>query len=401
MQLDLLSKVSLLPLFGLSVQLFSSLCVYLLAQPFFRTLMKRVGVASMHSFFKLLVDMLPMAFASCSANLFSIVAEPYEFGYLMPYGTALLWLLFVYMFVARLMRLFLPIEIATQYELMLWLPVMVLMSLLYFVGALPKLFELLSHPLLRIGKNEIPVSSLIIAVAVSIVAIWFSNVVSNSVHKSALMRYEIDEHIAYILSQSLRVGILVVGMFFVIDTLGIDLSSLKFFAGGFGVALGFGMQQIANNFISGMLLIIERSVRIGDVISVAGQLGRVERITARSTTICTPDDKHIIIPNMHLLTMPVMRIAKDSPFCIQLSISTAHPDDLDKLQALLLRAVSEHPRVAKEPAPELRLTKFSSDAVSFELSVWVEAIGKDALRVESELYRRLFEAVKSSGVGIK
>lgn len=399
--MDLLPSVSLLPLFGLSVQLFSSLFVYLLAHFLIRVLTRRVGIASPHGFFKLLVDMLPMAFASCLANSLSIVAEAHEFGYLMPYGTAFLWLLFVYMLVARLMRLLLPIEIATQYELIVWLPVMVLISLLYFAGALPKLFELLSRPLLRIGKSEISTSSLITAVAVSVVAIWLSNAISNSIHKSALKRYELDEHVAYILSQSLRVGILVVGVFFIIDTLGIDLSSLKFFAGGFGVALGFGMQQIANNFISGMLLIIERSVRIGDVISVAGQLGRVERITARSTTICTPDDKHIIIPNMHLLTMPVMRVAKDSPFCIQLSVSTAHPDNLDELQALLLRAVSEHPKVAKEPPPELRLTKFSSDTVSFELSVWVEAIGKDALRIESELYRRLFEAIKSSGIGIK
>ncbi|MCS7253017.1 MAG: mechanosensitive ion channel [Armatimonadota bacterium] len=395
------SRDMLLSLIGLMLQLFVALVAYLATHWLIKICAHRCSIEALHPFCKMLVSLFPAAVASSLAHSFALAFEGSEYGTWMPYGSVILWASLIYLTGAKTLQLVVPHERAKGYELTIWLPLIVLLTAMYFVGTLPEVGSFISKPLLSIGGQRVSLLSVLFAIIIIFVSYCLGGAISARAHQISLIRYGLDEHTAHIIMQVTKFGMLALGAFVAIDVLGINLSSLKFFAGAFGLGLGFGMQQIANNLISGVLLLAERSIRVGDVVSVAGQVGRVERMMARAVVIRTQDHRQVIIPNMQLLTMPVVRWSKDNPSCIQLSISTAHTEDLDSLQALLQSAAGSHPMVLSEPSPRVRLTKLSGETLSFEVLVWVNAIGEEMAQIESELYRRLYEALKGAGIVIK
>lgn len=391
----------LFPLCGLALQVAIALLVYSKAQRLIGFCMRKAEAERLPRIYKSILGLLPLALAACIAHGIMIAAEEHLIGAWMVYGTAAFWIVLVYSAGAKLLKLLMPPEAARSYEFVFWLPIMALLAVVHFSGALPRVSHVISQPLLHLGGKDISALSLLTAFAIALISLRLSWMAAHRLHALSLSRYGFDEHAAYIISQAVRVGMLIVGGLIAIDVLGIDLSSLKFFAGAFGLGLGFGMQQIANNLVSGALLLAEQSVRVGDVISVAGQVGKVERITARAIFVRTYDDRQVILPNMQLLTAPVIRWAKGSPSCLQLTVGTAHVDDLNRLRELLHGVISEHPKVISDPPIRVRLTKLSGDSLSFEVLVWVDALGKEALQIEGELYECIYKALKGAGIGIK
>ena len=221
------------------------------------------------------------------------------------------------------------------------------------------------------------------------VTIWASFLVSR------LLRFVLEEEVYarvklapglhYSISKMVNYAVLVVGFFIAIFVLGFDLTRLTILVGAFGVGLGFGLQNIINNFVSGLILLFERPIKVGDVIQLAGAEGVVQRIGIRASVVLTPTGSEVIVPNGSLISENVTNWTySDRLRRLDLTLAVVGPADARQVMELLLAAARAQPRVLKDPPPRTLLSSFATDSMSFELRVWIDQ-SEDWSQVRSDL----------------
>src|SRR6516162_8021530 len=179
--------------------------------------------------------------------------------------------------------------------------------------------------------------------------------------------------IPYAISTMLHYAILLVGFFVAMGALGIDLTKLTILAGAFSVGIGFGLQNVINNFVSGLILLFERPIKVGDVIDVGGNVGEVSRIGIRASVIRTADGSEIIVPNGSLISSQVTNWTfSDRKRAVEVSVNVAGGTDPQCVVELLKTTAAAHPGVAKEPLPQVYITNFSAGALTFQLRAWID-----------------------------
>jgi small-conductance mechanosensitive channel len=177
-----------------------------------------------------------------------------------------------------------------------------------------------------------------------------------------------------------------IGFYVALKLVGIDLSSLAVVAGAIGVGLGFGLQNIISNFVSGLIILAERPISIGDRVELGEVAGLVTRIRLRSTTIVTNDNITIIVPNSNFISNKVTNWSYGDPKVrIRLPVGVAYGTDPERLRRLLIEVANEHPMVLRDPAPELFFSGFGDSSLSFELAVWTAEMTSKPRRFRSEL----------------
>lgn len=176
-----------------------------------------------------------------------------------------------------------------------------------------------------------------------------------------------------LLGQKIASVVVIVLAFFIgIDTLGIDLTALSFFSGAFGLAIGFGLQKTIGNLFAGIILLLDRSIKPGDVIAVGDSFGWVNKIGVRAVSVITRDGKEHLIPNEDLMTTPVENWSySDRNVRMRIPIGVGYGSDMQLVQELLYRAVDDSPRVLKDPAPRIWMTDFGDNAVNWEIRAWI------------------------------
>jgi small-conductance mechanosensitive channel len=210
-----------------------------------------------------------------------------------------------------------------------------------------------------------------------VIAIWASVLVSR------LLRFLLEEDIyqylflergiPYAISTVLHYAILLVGFFVALGALGIDLTKITILAGAFSVGIGIGLQNIVNNFVSGLILLFERPIKIGDVIEVSGNIGEVQRIGIRASIIRTTDGSEVIVPNGLLISSQVTNwTLSDRGRAVEVSVSVAGTENLQRVAELLKSLAANHPDVTKEPAPQVHVVSLTANAVTFKLRVWTD-----------------------------
>src|SRR5213083_2505468 len=200
---------------------------------------------------------------------------------------------------------------------------------------------------------------------------WFSSGTKRFLFNRLLAQSGLDRSLQYAIAQVVSNVVLVVGIFFVLENAGIHLAALAVFAGAVGVGVGFGLQNIASNFISGLVILAERPITIGDRVEVAGIAGQVERIRARSTVIRTNDNIMIIVPNTKFIDSPVTNWTySDRRVRFRLPVGVAYGSDVKQVREALIAAAREHPATLSEPGPDAFLDKFGDSTIDFELVVW-------------------------------
>src|SRR5205809_4106163 len=189
-------------------------------------------------------------------------------------------------------------------------------------------------------------------VALLIAVFWISSRTKHFLFNRLLADSGLDRSLQYAIAQILSNIVLVVGVFIVLENTGIHLAALTVFAGAVGVGVGFGLQNIASNFISGLVILAERPITIGDRVEVAGIAGQVEHIRARSTVIRTNDNIMMIVPNTKFIDSPVTNWTYgDRRVRFRIPIGVAYGSDVTKVRELLLTVAHENPHTLKEPAP--------------------------------------------------
>jgi len=187
----------------------------------------------------------------------------------------------------------------------------------------------------------------------------------------------------------------------VLDNTGIHLGTLAVFAGAVGVGIGFGLQNIASNFISGLVILAERPITIGDRVEVAGITGQVQQIRARSTVILTNDNITMIVPNTKFIDSPVTNWTYGDPRVrFRIPIGVAYGSDLEKVRNALVEVARENSNVLPQPEPTVFLETFGESSINLELVVWSKEMSYRPRRFRSDLNFAIAEKLRETGIQI-
>jgi small-conductance mechanosensitive channel len=238
-------------------------------------------------------------------------------------------------------------------------------------------------------------------IALLIAVFWFSSRTKRFLFNHFLVNSGLDRSLQHAIAQIVSNLVLVVGIFIVLENTGIHLGALTVFAGAVGVGVGFGLQNIASNFISGLVILAERPITIGDRVEVAGLAGQVELIRARSTVIRTNDNIAMIVPNTKFIDSPVTNWTYGDPRVrFRIPVGVAYGSDVRKVREALIAAGKSNPHVLHDPAPSVFLTQFGDSAINFELVVWSSEMSHRPSRFTSDLNFAIEEKLREAGIEI-
>jgi small-conductance mechanosensitive channel len=231
--------------------------------------------------------------------------------------------------------------------------------------------EFLDFSIFEIGGASITVWLIIYLVFGSILLIYLSRLLKRLLVKRILLRYTPEIGVRQAIGSIVHYIVVFLGLLIIFQTAGIDLSTLTVLAGALGIGIGFGLQNITNNFVSGIIILFERPIKVGDRVEVGGTHGRVVRISGRATTINTNDNVSIIVPNSDFMSKEVINWShNDLNVRFRIPVSVSYDSDIKKVISLLLEVGKENPNILKSPPPDFRLTEFGNDGIHFELLVW-------------------------------
>ncbi|MGD1953479.1 MAG: mechanosensitive ion channel domain-containing protein [Leptolyngbyaceae cyanobacterium] len=269
----------------------------------------------------------------------------------------------------------------------LWLTVVI-----YITDLLPRVRSwrhivstLLTAESIALGDTQYSALSLVLLLGLTI-GLWFAaQLISRLFRTYVLRRARIEPRLQDIFSILVQYGLLFLGVIVLLQLLGIDASSLAILASLLGVGIGFGVQNITNNFISGFIITLERPIQVGDFIKIGDLVGIVRQVGARSTEINTLDRVTIIVPNSRFLESEVINWSHGDPVSrLRVPVSVAYGSDISKVRTALLEAVKGHPEVLLRPEPEIWFQSFGDSALNFEIMVWTGEPRKQ-FRVTSDL----------------
>lgn len=226
-------------------------------------------------------------------------------------------------------------------------------------------------PLLTFGTNQITIQTMISLVVFSGLLFYLTGRLRKWIVEQLLTRTKMDIGARQATGSIIRYFIIVIGFIIILQTVGIDLTALNVLAGAVGIGLGFGLQNIVNNFISGIIILFERPIKVGDRIEVGNVEGDVVRVGGRSTEVVTNDNITIIIPNSKFITENVINWShNDRKVRFRIPVSVAFGSDVRLVERLLLEVAEEDPDVLDEPTPGVRLMEFGDSGYHFELRAW-------------------------------
>jgi small-conductance mechanosensitive channel len=218
-----------------------------------------------------------------------------------------------------------------------------------------------------------------------------ARLVRRFVRKEILPHTTLDEGQRFAVEKSIGYFVFLMGLLIGLQTTGLNLTSLAFLGGAIGIVLGFGLQNISSNFVSGIILLAERPIKVGDRIEVGSLNGDVTRIGARSTWIRTNDNVVIIVPNADFITNRVINwTANDRRVRFSLPVGVSYGSDPRRVRDILLEVAAGHHDVLKDPPPECLFTAFGDSSLDFELRVWTQTQVQTPKRLKSDLYFRIF-----------
>jgi len=272
---------------------------------------------------------------------------------------------------------------------------------LWIIGALPLMLDELDAIQWRIGAGRISLRNLleglITAVVVLVLALWISAALEQKLLKGATDNLSARKMAANIL----RSGLVFIGLMFALSAAGIDLTALGVLGGALGVGIGFGLQKLAANYISGFVILAERSVRIGDTVKVDNFEGRVVDINTRYTVLRAVSGREAIVPNEMLMTQRVENSSRADPkINLSTSVQVAYGTDLDVLIPRLTALVAAVPRVMREPGASVLLSAFAADGLELTVSFWIADPDNGQANVKSAVNLVVLRLLDESGIEI-
>ena len=271
---------------------------------------------------------------------------------------------------------------------------------LYITGFAPDLLDFLEETGFRLGKQRISLllvmqSMLAIATAL-LLSLWLGHVLEGRV-----MAANLDINLRVMLTKLMRPLLAVIVILVALPMVGVDLTALSVFGGAIGVGIGLGLQKTASNYISGFIILLDRSVTIGDFITIEKHSGQLTKMTARYVVIRNGDGTEIIIPNETVITSTVVNHSySDKVVRIAIPVQISYRSDLDKAMRVLVDTAQAHPRALKSPDPQVLIRAFADNGIELELGVWVKDPEDGRANLRSDIYGSVWREFKIQGIEI-
>jgi small-conductance mechanosensitive channel len=242
---------------------------------------------------------------------------------------------------------------------------------------------------------------LLIVITLIVALVWLTRRSTNWFVNRVLARHGFDIGMREALGAIIRYVVITLGVLVIFQSAGINLTSLNVLVGAFGVGLGFGLQNITSNFFSGLIILFERPIRIGDRVEIAGATGEVREIAARATTIVTDENVAIVVPNSQFISERVTNWSRPGILtAYPLAFYLSHGSDTELVRDVMLAAAAQHPDVLPEPKPEVEFVEAGLTALRFQLQVWSTKHLKSAGTLRSDLNFDIWRRLAAAGVAI-
>jgi len=273
---------------------------------------------------------------------------------------------------------------------------------LWVTGVLPLVLEELDQIRWKVGGATLSVRTLLegalTAGVVLIVTLWVSAALEARLLKSATGS---DLSLRKVISNTVRAVLMFVGLMLALSSAGIDLTALSVLGGAVGVGIGFGLQKLAANYVSGFVILAERSMRIGDIVKVDGFEGRITDIKARYTVIRAPSGRESIVPNEMLITQRIENLSlSDAKQAQSTNVWVASDAPVEVLMPMLQQICSAHPQVLAEPAPSVALSAMGGDGLEFTVTYWFDDATLGPVNLKSDINLAIWKALQAHGIGM-
>src|SRR5438552_6743853 len=274
------------------------------------------------------------------------------------------------------------------------------LAVLYFLGLFPEIASTLDEIQIPLGKTQISLLSIGTAVLVVlftlIVTLWISGLIEQRLTRAT----QFDANLRVVFGKFVRATLLLVGVLISLQAIGFDLTLLSVFGGALGIGIGLGLQKLASTYIAGFTVLMDRSIRLGDMVTVDGRYGAVSKVTSRYVVVRSLDGIEAIVPNETLVTTTVLNHSystRNVRLAVQVQIS--YDSDVDRALALMEEAGRTHDRVLKAlDPPTAFLASFGDNGIVLELGVWIADPEKCQLNLRSALNREILKAFGASGI---
>jgi small-conductance mechanosensitive channel len=216
-----------------------------------------------------------------------------------------------------------------------------------------------------------------------------------------LARTHLDIGIRLAMGTIFRYVLMVIGFLIILQFIGLDMSGLTIIASALGVGVGFGLQNITNNFVSGIIILFERPIKVGDRIEVGNVMGDVTKISMRSTTVLTNDNIAIIVPNSEFISSTVINWSHtDRNVRFNIPVGVAYKEDPEIVKKILMEVAEKNEGVLKNPSPDVLFTEYGDSSINFTLRVWTNTYITQPHVLKSQIYYSAFEKFKEHGIEI-
>jgi len=276
-----------------------------------------------------------------------------------------------------------------------------MLVVLHLLGWLPVVLATLDGFAFSFGSSRVSlllVFKLILTIALFLIlALWLARLIEQRLNASV----HVSESSRVALTKFSKFFLLAMAILVALDAAGVDLTALTVFGGAVGVGIGFGLQRISSNFISGFILLVDKSIKPGDVITIGTKFGWVQELRARYIVVRDRDGVETLIPNENLVTSEVINWSyTDKAVRLKLPVQISYGDDPEKAMQIMLECAFASPRVLREPVPLCRLMEFADSGIALELRIWIQDPENGLGGVRSEVNLAIWRGFKAAGITI-
>ena len=275
------------------------------------------------------------------------------------------------------------------------------LTVLEIVGVLPEVVQMMKNYTLPIGSDKFTIWTLFVGIITVLVTMGLASRLADVCERAILKMDELEMNLRVVFARIARVSLLIVALLFALSSVGIDLTILSVVGGAVGVGVGFGMQKIASNYISGFIILFDRSVKLGDLVQVSGFTGVITQINTRYSVIRSSAGQELIVPNENFVTGTVMNYSlTERESATNLEISCAYESDIDRALEIFTECIKKQPRVLKTKEPWVVVSELAASGVTLKSGFWVTNPENGTAVLKSNILRDVLKRFAEEGIEI-
>ncbi len=275
------------------------------------------------------------------------------------------------------------------------------LAALQIVGILPEIVELMKEYSLPIGSDKVTIWTLFVGLVTVLLTLSIANKLAGIFERQIMGMHEMEMNLRVVFARITRVSLMILGVLIALSTVGINLTVLSVFGGALGVGIGFGMQKIASNYISGFIILFDRSVKLGDMVEVGAFSGVVTQINTRYSVLRNMAGEELIVPNENFVTGTVKNYSfTDKEFVVTVEVSCAYEADVDRALAVFMECVKAQPRVLQTKEPWVVVSGFGASGINLKAGFWVTDPQKGVGGLKSNIMRDVLKRFNAENIEI-